>query len=59
MEVINPYIGKYYGCSVFLNHSKYGYYLNHASSLYSIPKCFEKLQFKFDDAIKIIEYKKK
>ena len=29
MEVIKPYIGKYDGCSVFLNHGKYGPYLNY------------------------------
>ena len=29
MEVIKPYIGYYDGCSVFLNHGKYGPYLNY------------------------------
>ena len=29
MEVINPYLGKYSGSSVFLNNGKYGFYLNH------------------------------
>ena len=53
MEVIKPYIGKYDCCSVFLNSGKYGYYLNYKDGLYSVPR------FKIDDAIKIIEYKKK
>ena len=59
MEVINPYLGKYSGSSVFLNHGKYGPYLNYNTKLYSVPKCFEKPTFNIDDAIKIIEYKKK
>jgi len=59
MEVINPYLGKYSGASVFLNHGKYGPYLNYNTKLYSVPKCFEKPTFNIDDAIKIIEYKKK
>ena len=59
MEVIKPYIGKYDGCSVFLNNGKYGYYLNYKDGLYSVPQCFQKPQFRLDDAIKIIEYKKK
>ena len=58
MEVINPYLGKY-DDSVFLNHGKYGYYLNHNNKLNGVPKCFEKPTFKLDDAIKIIEYKQK
>ena len=59
MEVIKPYIGSYMDSSVFLNNGKYGYYLNHNNKLYGVPKCFEKPTFKLDDAIKIIEYKKK
>jgi len=59
MEFITPYIGKYDGCSVFLNHGKYGPYLNYKDGLYSVPQCFQKPKFKLDDAIKIIEYKKK
>ena len=59
MEFITPYIGKYDGCSVFLNHGKYGPYLNYKDGLYSVPQCFQKPQFKLGDAIKIIEYKKK
>ena len=59
MEVINPYLGKYSGASVFLNHGKYGPYLNYNERLYSVPQCFQKPTFKLDDAIKIIEYKKK
>jgi len=59
MEIINPYLGKYSGASVFLNHGKYGPYLNYNEKLYSVPQCFQKPTFKLDDAIKIIEYKKK
>lgn len=59
MEVINPYLGKYSGSSVFLNHGKYGPYLNHDSKLYSVPQCFQKPTFKLSDAIKIIEFRKK
>jgi topoisomerase IA-like protein len=59
MEVIKPYIGKYQESSIFLNNGKYGYYLNYDKKLYGVPKCFEKADFKLEDAIKIIEYKKK
>ena len=59
MEVINPYLGKYSGESVFLNHGKYGPYLNYNSKLYSVPQCFQKSTFKLDDAIKIIKFKQK
>ena len=59
MEVIKPYIGSYMDSSVFLNNGKYGWYLNHNNKLYGVPKCFEKPTFKLDDAIKIIEFKKK
>ena len=57
MEVINPYLGKYSGASVFLNHGKYGPYLNYNKRLYSVPQCFQKPTFKLDDAIKIIKFK--
>ena len=57
MEVINPYLGKYSGSSVFLNQGKYGPYLNYNNKLYSVPQCFQKPTFKLDDAIKIIKYK--
>ena len=59
MEVINPYLGKYSGASVFLNHGPYGPYLNYNKRLYSVPQCFQKPDFGLQDAIKIIEYKKK
>ena len=59
MEVIKLYIGSYMDSSVFLNNGKYGWYLNHNNKLYGVPKCFEKPTFKLDDAIKIIEFKKK
>ena len=59
MEVINPYLGKYDGSSVFLNHGKYGPYLNYKDGLYSVPQCFQKPTFKIADAIKIIDYKYK
>ena len=59
MEVINPYLRKYSGSSVFLNNGKYGFYLNHDNKLYSVPKCFQKPKFKLDDAIKMIDYKNK
>jgi len=57
MEVINPYLGKYSGASVFLNHGPYGPYLNYNKRLYSVPQCFQKPTFKLDDAIKIIKFK--
>ena len=59
MEVISPYLGKYDGSSVFLNHGKYGPYLNYKDELYSVPQCFQKPTFKIEDAIKIIDYKYK
>ena len=58
METLKPYIGSYMDTSVFLNHGKYGWYLNHNSRLYSV-QCFQKPNFGLQDAIKIIEYKKK
>ena len=45
MEVINPYLGKYDGSSVFLNHGKYGPYLNYKDGLYSVPQCFQNPNF--------------
>ena len=59
MEVINPYLGKYDGSSVFLSHGKYWPYLNYKDGLYSVPQCFQKPTFKIVDAIKIIDYKYK
>ena len=59
MEVIKPFLGSYMDSPLFLNNGKYGYYLNHNNKLYGVPKCFEKPTFKLDDAIKIIEFKKK
>ena len=45
--------------SVFLNSGKYGWYLNHDKKLYGVPQCFQKPDFGLQDAIEIIEYKKK
>ena len=59
METLKPYIGSYMDSSVFLNNGEYGWYLNHNSRLYSVPQCFQKPNFGLQDAIKIIEYKKK
>ena len=59
MEVLNPCLGKYDGCSIFLNSGKYGPYLNYKDKLYSVTQCFQKPTFKLDDAIKIIDYKYK
>ena len=59
METLKPYIGSYMDTSVFLNSGKYGWYLNHNSRLYSVPQYFQKPNFGLQDAIKIIEYKKK
>ena len=59
MEVINPYLDKYSGSSVFLNIGRYGPFLNYDHRLYSVPQCFQKPTFKLDDAIQIIEYKRK
>ena len=59
MEILKPYLGKYDGCSIFLNSGKYGPYLNYKDKLYSVPQCFQKPTFKLDDAIKIIDYKYK
>ena len=53
METLKPYIGSYMDTSVFLNHGKYGWYLNHNSRLYSVPQCFQKPNFGLQDAIKI------
>ena len=59
METLKPYIGSYMDSSVFLNNGKYGWYLNHDKKLYGVPQCFQKPNFGLQDAIKIIEYKKK
>ena len=59
METLKPYIGSYMDTSVFLNSGKYGWYLNHDKKLYGVPQCFQKPDFGLQDAIKIIEYKKK
>ena len=60
METLKPYIGSYMDSSIFLNNGKYGWYLNHDKKLYNVPKCFQKKpDFGLQDAIKIIEYKKK
>ena len=59
METLKPYIGSYMDTSIFLNSGKYGWYLNHDKKLYNVPKCFQKPDFGLQDAIKIIEYKKK
>ena len=59
MEIISPYLGKFEEESIFLNNGKFGYYLNHNKKLYNVPKCFQKPDFGLQDAIKIIEYKKK
>ena len=57
MEIIQPYIGKYNGSSVFLKSCKYGPYLNYKDKLYSVPLCFQKPKFGLNEAIKIIDYK--
>ena len=59
METLKPYIGSYMDTSGFLNNGKYGWYLKHNERLYSVPQCFQKPNFGLQDAIKIIEYKKK
>ena len=59
METLKPFLGSYMESPLFLNNGKYGWYLNHNHKLYGVPKCFEKPTFNIDDAIKIIEYKKK
>ena len=59
METLKPFLGSYMESPLFLNNGKYGWYLNHNHKLYGVPKCFEKPTFKLEDAIKIIEYKKK
>ena len=57
MSVINPYLGKFEQSSIFINHGKYRFFLNHNNKLYSVPQRFQKPTFKLDDAIKIIKYK--
>ena len=59
METLKPYIGSYMDTAIFLNHGKYGFYLNHNKRLYSVPQCFQKPTFKLADAIKIIEFREK
>ena len=59
MEVIQPYIGKYDGSSIFLNHGKYGPYLNYKDKLYSVPKCFQTPKFGLKQATSIIDFKNK
>ncbi len=58
MEIIQPYIGKYDGSSVFLNHGKYGPYLNYKDKLCSVPQCFQTPgKFGLKQAISIIDFK--
>ena len=59
MEVIQPYIGKYDGSSIFLNHGKYGPYLNYKDKLYSVPLTFRTPKFGLKQAISIIDFKNK
>jgi topoisomerase IA-like protein len=59
METLKPYIGSYMDSPLFLNHGQFGYFLHHNKKLYSVPKCFQKPDFKLKDAIKIIEYREK
>ena len=59
MEIIQPYIGKYDGSSIFLNHGKYGPYLNYKDKLYSVPLVFRKPNFGLKQAISIIDFKNK
>ena len=59
MEVIQPYIGKYEQSSIFLNHGKYGPFLNYNDKLYSVPKCFQTPKFGLKQAISIIDFKNK
>ncbi len=59
MEIIQPFIGKYDGSSIFLNHGKYGPYLNYKDKLYSVPKCFQTPKFGLKQATSIIDFKNK
>jgi topoisomerase IA-like protein len=59
MEIIQPYIGKYDGSSIFLNHGKYGPYLNYKDKLYSVPLTFRTPKFGLKQAISIIDFKNK
>ena len=59
METLKPFIGSYMESPLFLNHGQFGYYIHHNKKLYSVPKCFQKPDFKLKDAIKIIEYREK
>ncbi len=59
MEILNPYIGKYEQSSIFLNHGKYGPYLNYKDKLYSVPVVFRTPKFNLEAAIKIIDFKNK
>ena len=54
METLKPYIGSYMESPLFLNHGQFGYYIHHNKKLYSVPKCFQKPDFKLKDAIKYI-----
>ena len=46
METLKPYIGSYMESPLFLNHGQFGYYIHHNKKLYSVPKCFQKPDFK-------------
>ena len=59
METLDPYIGKYESSCIFLNHGKYGPYLNYKSKLYSVPKCFQTPKFGLKQAVSIIDFKNK
>ncbi len=59
MEINLGFLGKHNDTAVFLNQGKYGFYLNFADKLYSVPVCFQNNFFNLKSAIKIIEYKSK
>ena len=59
METLDPYIGKYESSCIFLNHGKYGPYLNYKDKLYSVPKCFQTSKFGLKQATSIIDFKNK
>ena len=59
MESESKVLGKIDKKKCYLNHGKYGYYLNHDEKNYKIPEWFPVENLDIDIAERIIEYKKK
>ena len=59
METLNRILVPIWIHQFFLTAANMAGILTMIKKLYGVPQCFQKPTFKLDDAIKIIEYKKK